>query len=131
MKNNLYVGNIIQRIDTNTKEDVEFVEDTENKLFIKKESALLYKTKTGAYVDLDEAKEKSKILKWNLRKANKIDTNGSDKTFGNDIMLMPGISLSETNDKQGLKSSGIFVDEDSLVPYTKLLKDEKETRMIK
>lgn len=115
----LFVGNIMENWSLDNNKD---------ELTIKKESALLYKTKTGAYVDLDEVKEASKFLRWELKKVDKINIKGNNKMNDKNILIMPGLPASQAQQANELGFLGIFVDEESLMPYKELKEKEKETK---
>ncbi|MBQ2639787.1 MAG: hypothetical protein IJF92_03395 [Bacilli bacterium] len=115
----LYIGNIMENWSLDNAKD---------KLVLKKESALLYKTKTGSYIDMDDVKESKGFETTKLKAANKLDIKGNNKVLADNIIIMPGkdISQVQNNDESGFL--GIFVDEASLIPYTELKEREKESK---
>lgn len=97
--------------------------------WIRKEHALLYKTKNGFYVDLDSLNKRG-----DFKKADKIvertQTIGSFWT-GKRIEVMPAVPFSDINNGEA-SFYGIFVDEDSL----QMVKDKnigvkKQVKMMK
>lgn len=109
-KDRIFVGNIIRRT---------MVEDekgqTYEKTFMYKGNAILFKLKNGLYLDFDELNLKDIFVAHKIKQLDKIDLNSYTKT-DKTIDLLHGVN--NINDKN-LK--GIFIDNNSLIPYKEFI----------
>ena len=120
----LYVGNIMQRTwYENEQKELYPAAEGNYMMFVKKEKAVLYKTKNGVYVDIDDL-----LKKADFRKVDKVEILDKAESSKNGITIMPAVALSEVGNETkswGLDGTlGTFVDSESLTPYNELEKEE-------
>lgn len=111
--NNLYIGNIMQRSWYEEYSTGGFVVSGRMVCTTKKEKAILYKTKNGGYVHLNNLKRKS-----DFRKVDKIEITDCEKQTRNGIIVMPAIALSDINKPSPEGILGNFVDSKTLQEYS-------------
>lgn len=130
IKESLYVGNIMQR--TWFEEEVTGINKVRGniKCWIKKENAILYKTKNGGYVDLDDLQKKS-----DCKKVDSVNISDTDEITKNGIIIMPAVALSDVENvtkSWGMDGTlGIFVDSESLISCQECKNNEDVTSVNK
>lgn len=111
-----YVGNIMQRTLNETSCNAfTMVVKSEISCFILKENAILYKTKNGGFVDVDNLSKKS-----DYKKVNKVAIKDRFEKTNNGIAIMPTVAISDAAKQTtswGMDGTlGLFVDSESLSP---------------
>lgn len=128
--NKLFIGNIMQRTEFEGKRGP-CSSETITKSWMRKENAVLYKTKNNGYVDVSSLNLGSigSILK--IRKIEKVAIDHTSKEISSDLVVMPAISLnivSKPTKEYGIDGVlGQFVDINTLRPY--VMSEEKDMKV--
>lgn len=121
----IFIGNVIQRIYRETGNTGDICHG-KTKYIIKKENAILYRSKNGLYADLEELNKFNDIKKIDKIVDDQITVGAFITKSG--IRVMRGLPLSQAENIPIAKE--FFVDSNSLKPY-KEFKDPSESANFK
>ena len=122
-KDRLFVGNIIQRTFVDINNDESSNNFTNPWFFIYKENAVLFKTKNGAYIDIDGLNLPFILALVKINSLDKIKPHENASYELNNITIMPSFPSINKDFIYGR-----FVDESSLILYNDFIKEQSKQK---